>query len=69
MTNMEAILTMKKNGGEAMDMPNQLGQVKEEFFADLLLVDGDPLSDPKILLDRNNLHTIMKNGIIHKISR
>tara|TARA_B100000686_G_C16778570_1_gene970247 strand:+ start:1628 stop:2875 length:1248 start_codon:yes stop_codon:yes gene_type:complete len=69
MTNMEAILTMTKNGGEAMDMPNQLGQVKEEFFADLLLVDGDPLSDPKILLDRNNLHTIMKNGIIHKISR
>ncbi|MEC7882603.1 MAG: amidohydrolase family protein [Verrucomicrobiota bacterium] len=69
MTNMEAILTMTKNGGEAMDMPNQLGQVKEEIFADLLLVDGDPLSDPKILLDRNNLHTIMKNGIIHKISR
>ena len=69
MTNMEAILTMTKNGGEAMDMPNQLGQVKEEFFADLLLVDGDPHSDPKILLDRNNLHTIMKNGIIHKISR
>ena len=69
MTNMEAILTMTKNGGEAMDMPNQLGQVKEEFFADLLLVDGDPLSNPKILLDRNNLHTIMKNGIIHKISR
>ena len=68
MTNMEAILTMTKNGGEAMDMPNQLGQVKEGFLADLLMIDGDPLSDPKLLLNRNNIHTIMKDGSIHKLS-
>ena len=68
MTNMEAILTMTKNGGEAMDMPNEIGQVKEGFLADLLLVDGDPLSNSKLLLNKNNLHTIMKGGVIHKIS-
>lgn len=68
MTNMEAILTMTKNGGEAMDMPNEIGQVKEGFLADLLLVDGDPLSNSKLLLNKNNLHTIMKGGVIHKLS-
>ena len=68
MTNMEAILTMTKNGGEAMDMPNEIGQVKEGFLADLLLVNGDPLSNSKLLLNKNNLHTIMKGGVIHKLS-
>tara|TARA_B100001142_G_scaffold249983_1_gene250058 strand:- start:983 stop:2230 length:1248 start_codon:yes stop_codon:yes gene_type:complete len=68
MTNMEAILTMTKNGGEAMDMPNEIGKVKEGFLADLLLVNGDPLSNSKLLLNKNNLHTIMKGGVIHKLS-
>jgi len=68
MTNMESILTMTKNGGEAMDMPGRLGQVKQGFLADLLLVKGDPLADPKVLLDRDNLRVIMKDGVIHKLS-
>ena len=65
---MESILTMTKNGGEAMDMPGHLGQVKQGFLADLLLVKGDPLSDPKVLLDRENLRVIMKDGQLHKRS-
>ena len=51
-----------------MDMPGRLGQVKQGFLADLLLVKGDPLSDPKVLLDRENLRVIMKDGVIHKLS-
>ncbi|MDA0840901.1 MAG: amidohydrolase family protein [Planctomycetota bacterium] len=65
-TPMEAILTMTKNGGEAMDLGEGLGQVKKDFLADLLLVNGDPLSDPKVLIDRTNLHAIMKDGVFHK---
>ncbi|MED5381873.1 MAG: amidohydrolase family protein, partial [Verrucomicrobiota bacterium] len=68
MTNMESILTMTKNGGEAMDMPNRLGQVKQGFLADLLMVKRDPLVDPKVLLDRDNLRVIMKDGRLHKRS-
>jgi len=68
MTNMESILTMTKNGGEAMDMPGRLGQVKQGFLADLLLVKGDPLTDPMVLLDRENLSVIMKDGRLHKRS-
>jgi imidazolonepropionase-like amidohydrolase len=59
---------MTKNGGEAMDMPGRLGQVKQGFLADLLLVKGDPLTDPTVLLDRENLGVIMKDGQLHKRS-
>jgi imidazolonepropionase-like amidohydrolase len=62
----EALLTMTRDGGAAMDPPDELGQVKAGFLADLLLVSGDPLVDPKVLLDRNNLLAIMKDGAFHK---
>ncbi len=69
-TPMEALLTMTKHGGAAMDQPNDLGQIRQGFLADLLLVAGDPLADPKVLLDRDKLLAIMKNGVFHKsISR
>ena len=66
MSPMESILTMTKNGGEAMDMPDRLGQIREDFLADLLLVDGNPLADTKVLLRRENLRLIMKDGKLHK---
>ena len=65
-TPMEALLTMTKHGGAAMDLPNELGQIQSGFFADLLLVKGDPLNDPKVLIDRKNLFAVMKNGEFHR---
>ncbi|MCA9011621.1 MAG: amidohydrolase family protein [Planctomycetaceae bacterium] len=65
-TRMEALLSMTKNGGEAMGLPGELGQIREGFLADLLLVDGDPLENPKLLLDRRNLRVVMKDGLLHK---
>ena len=49
-----------------MDLPHELGQIQPGFFADLLLVAGNPLDDPKVLLDRNNLLAVMKNGQFHR---
>jgi imidazolonepropionase-like amidohydrolase len=63
---MEALLTMTKHGGAAMDLPNELGQIRPGFLADLLLVTGDPLTDPKVLLDRKSLVAVMKNGEFHR---
>lgn len=63
---MEAILTMTKNGGAAMDMPDELGQIQTGFLADLILVAGDPLADTKVLLDRDKIRAVMKDGKFHK---
>ena len=43
-----------------------LGVVKEGAYADLLLVDGNPLEDLGAVTDQNNLRLIMKDGVIYK---
>jgi imidazolonepropionase-like amidohydrolase len=65
-TPMEAIHAATKLGGDIMLRPNELGQVRPGFLADVLLVDGDPLADITILQDRNRLAAIMKDGQFHK---
>ena len=60
----EALVAATKHGGELMDM--EVGLVCEGWLADLLLVDGDPSADVKILQDRDNLVAIMKDGRFHK---
>ncbi len=65
-TPMEAIVGATKWGGEIMGMGGELGQVREGFLADLLLVDGDPLAELRMLEDRTRLIAIMKNGAFHK---
>ena len=43
-----------------------LGVVKEGAYADLLLVDGNPLEDLGAVTDSDNLRIIMKDGVIYK---
>jgi imidazolonepropionase-like amidohydrolase len=46
-----------------------LGVIREGAYADLLIVDGDPLQDVKILEDyEKNVRLIMKDGRIYKNS-
>ncbi len=66
MTPMEAIQAATRYGGEIMGMGDELGMVREGYLADLLLVDGDPLSDVRVLQDHKRLVMIMKDGKFHK---
>jgi len=66
MTPMEAIVSATAYGGEIMLHPNELGKVAVGYYADLLLVNGDPLDDISILSRKENLDVIMVNGRIHK---
>jgi len=63
---MEALLSATKYGGEIMMKGNELGQVKEGFLADVLLVDGDPLSNLSILRDPARILAVMKDGVFYK---
>src|SRR5215470_10778337 len=45
----------------------KLGVIAPGAHADLLILDGDPLSDIRVLLDpERNLKLIMKDGVIYK---
>lgn len=53
-------------GGEIMGMGSELGQLREGYLADVLLVDGDPTTDVRVLQDKKKLVAIMKDGRFHK---
>jgi imidazolonepropionase-like amidohydrolase len=55
--------------GKRNPYPGRLGVVEEGALADLLLVDGDPIANIKLLEDpEKNLLVIMKDGQIYKNS-
>jgi imidazolonepropionase-like amidohydrolase len=62
----EALMAATKWGGELMDMGEELGQIRPRYLADLLLIDGDPLRDVRILQDRQRIAAIMQNGSFYK---
>jgi imidazolonepropionase-like amidohydrolase len=54
-------------GAEIVRMPDQLGVVQPGAFADLLVVDGDPLRKLELLAGQGeHLSVIMKAGRFHK---
>lgn len=60
----EALRAATMHGGQLMGL--DVGQVREGYLADLLLVDGDPTEDVSILQDKSRLKMIMKGGQLHK---
>jgi imidazolonepropionase-like amidohydrolase len=53
--------------GKRNPYPGKLGVVEEGALADLLLVDGDPIADIKLIENpEKNLLVIMKDGRIHR---
>src|SRR5215831_14346156 len=62
MSPMETLLRATKHGGEIMGRPNELGQLKPGYLADIILVDGDPVANIRILQDRKRILAVMKDG-------
>ena len=54
------------DAAEGTVLIDELGQIKEGYLADLLLVDGDPIANVRILQEHNRLLAIMKDGKFHK---
>lgn len=59
----EVLQAATRLGGEAMCRPDEIGRVKPGYLADLLLVDGDPLADVRVLQDKKRFAFIMKDGV------
>ncbi|WP_168709240.1 amidohydrolase family protein [Arthrobacter sp. PAMC25564] len=63
---MEAIIAATALSGELFQKPDELGKVLPGFYADLILVDGNPLEDITILQDITRITAVMKNGEFHR---
>ncbi len=62
MTPMEAIVATTKNAAEALHMEKNIGTLEAGKLADLILVNGDPSADIKVLEPRENIKMVYKNG-------
>lgn len=60
---MQAIKAATINAAELLGMKDQLGSIEVGKLADIVAVDGDPLTDPKVF---GKIIFVMKDGIIYK---
>jgi imidazolonepropionase-like amidohydrolase len=56
-------------GAQLMGHAGELGEVKDGYLADLLLVKGNPLQDVSIMQHQDSFAMIMKDGVIYKDPR
>ena len=66
MTPMQAIEAATRVASECAHISADAGTLECGKLADLLIVDGDPLDDIKILQDRERLAVIVQGGRVHK---
>jgi imidazolonepropionase-like amidohydrolase len=59
---MDAIVAATRNTADALGILDRVGTLEPDKWADLILVDGDPLSDIAVLYDQGNIPLVMKNG-------
>jgi len=58
---------LKLSGKRSPYQKGALGVIEEGAYADMLLIEGNPLEDISVLEDpENNLRLIMKGGVIYK---
>lgn len=62
----EALRATTQYGGQVMDLP--VGVLTEGYFADVLVVRGEPTEDVTLLQDKDNLLAILQNGRVHKLA-
>ena len=62
MTPMEAIMTATKNAAEAIWLGKDTGTLEKGKYADMIAVDGNPLSDIRVLQDREKIKLVIKEG-------
>jgi imidazolonepropionase-like amidohydrolase len=60
----EALVAATKHGAELVDWP--VGEIAEGKLADILLIDGDPTSDIRIMQDKEKITAVMKDGKFHR---
>jgi imidazolonepropionase-like amidohydrolase len=58
---LEALLTATANAGPVVG--ERLGQIREGHLADLVVLDGDPTADIRLLLDADRVGPVVKGGV------
>ncbi len=65
MTPMDALLTCTRNAARAIKLDKDLGTLEAGKLADIVAVDGDPLTDIRCLQAKKNIQVVMKEGKVY----
>lgn len=65
MTPMQAIVASTSDAARLLEMDHEIGTVEAGKYADLLVIDGDPLADIAMLDRRESIQLVMKGGTVH----
>lgn len=65
MSPMDALLTTTRNAAIAIGKGKSLGTIEAGKIADIIVVDGNPLDDIKILQERERIQIVMKEGDVY----
>jgi imidazolonepropionase-like amidohydrolase len=63
MSPMEAIKSATSRAADMLDMQGQIGVIEPGAYADIVALNGDPLSDIKLL---QNVQFVMKDGKVFR---
>jgi imidazolonepropionase-like amidohydrolase len=63
---MGAIVAATRTNAELFGIADRIGTVEEGKEADLIVVDGDPISDIAVLADRDRVRLVVKGGVVVK---
>ncbi|MGI9598427.1 MAG: amidohydrolase family protein [Acidimicrobiales bacterium] len=69
LTPLQAITCATRNNAMAMRAEDRLGTVEPGRLADVIVVDGDPLTDIRILNDRRSMHAVISRGSLVDLDR
>lgn len=62
LTALEALAAATSVAADACGLGDEIGAVQPGKLADLLVVDGDPVADPRLLLERERIWLVLQSG-------
>ena len=59
----QALVAATSTAAQALDLDEHIGTVAEDKLADLIILDGDPLTDPGLLADPARIWLVLQQGV------
>lgn len=63
---MEAVIAGTANGAAMVGLEGRVGKLAPGYLADIIVVDGDPLTDVHVLVDKRNIKVVIKDGAVQE---